>query len=329
LVCPGEKLKPLKECKVLVTPTSYGSQDESLISRLEEKVGEVVYNTTGKPLSSVQLQEMLDGVDGMIAGLDTIDTAALIAATNLKVIARYGVGYQNVDLDVAKKLKITVTITPGANAKSVAEITIALMLNLLRPIISASAQTKSGEWPRYKGASLVDRTVGLLGLGAIGKETARRLAGFDCHILAYDPYPNNEFAEKHQVKFVPLDNLLANADIVSLHLPCSSETMGMVNDDFFAQMKNGARLINTARGELIDEPALVRALESGKLSAAALDVFQPEPPAPDNPLLQFEQLIATPHMGSHSDSATNMMGKMALAECLAVLEGKNPKYKIA
>jgi D-3-phosphoglycerate dehydrogenase len=322
-------MKSLKDCKVLVTTTSYGTQDIQLRPFLEEKVGEVVYNTTGKPLSAEQLVEMLPGVDGYIAGLDDISAEALKAATDLKVVSRYGVGVNNVDLDAAKAHQIVVTNTPGANAKSVAELTVALILNLLRPVIPANAQTKAGEWPRFKGRSLEGKTVGLVGLGAIGKETAKRLAGFDCKILAYDIFPDPAFSEEFKVTYVQLEELLSYSDIVSLHLPGMPETYEMVNDDFLGQMKQGAILVNTARGELVDETALVRALESGKLKAAALDVFKKEPPGVENPILAFDQVIVTPHMGAHSDSATNAMGWISAKDCLAVLQGKEPKYRIA
>ncbi len=321
-------MKPLKECKVLVTPTSYASQDESLKTILEEKVGKVIYNTTGKPLKSAQLQSMLAGVDGMIAGLDEIDAAAMAAAPDLKVIARYGVGCNNVDLVAAKKHHITVTNTPGANAKSVAELTIALILNLIRPVLPAVKGLREGDWPRLKGNCLEGKTVGLLGLGAIGKETARRLAGFDCVILAYDINQDEVFASKNNVTYVPLDVLINRADIISLHLPGTPETAGMVDENFFTQMKMNSWIVNTARGDLINESALINALNSGKLRGAAVDVYRQEPPEKENPLLQMEQVIATPHMGAHSDSATNAMGRIALEECLLVLQGLEPTYRI-
>ena len=322
-------MKRLTECKVLVTATSYASQDERLRTTLEEKVGEVVYNTTGKPLSSTQLRDLLPAVDGMIAGLDEIDAAALESAPELKVVARYGVGYNNVDLEAARLHQVVVTNTPGANAKSVAELTIALILNLLRPVISAVQKTKEGEWPRFKGISLQGKTIGLVGCGAIGKETARRLAGFDCEILAFDIYEDKIFASEQRVSYVPLEELLAKSDLVSLHLPGIPETTGLVNEKFLGKMNPGSYLVNTARGELVDESALISALRSGQLCGAALDVFQQEPPGVDNPLLHLEQVIVTPHMGAHSDSATNAMGWMALSECLAVLQGKEPKYRVA
>jgi len=321
-------MKSLKSCRVLVTPTSYASQDESLKTILEEQVKEVIYNTTGKPLSSTQLQSLLPGIDGMIAGLDEIDAAAMAAAPDLIVISRYGVGYNNVDLKAAKLNNITVTNTPGANAKSVAELTIALILNLLRPVLPAAKGVQDGEWPRLKGTCLEGKIVGLIGLGAIGKETARRLSGFDCQILAYDIIKNQEFAEQNNVVYMPLDQLLNQADIVSLHLPGTPDTAGTVDGEFFGKMKTGSWIVNTARGELIDEAALIRALNSGKLRGAAVDVYQQEPPDKKNPLLKMENVIATPHMGAHSDSATNAMGRIALEECILVLQGKEPNYRI-
>ncbi len=321
-------MKPLKECKVLVTPTSYGSQDPGLITELERQVGAVRYNTTGKPLKSAQLQELLGETDGMIAGLDELDAAALESAPNLKVIARYGVGYNNVDLDTAKRQGIVVTNTPGANAISVAELTIELILAMMRPIIPAVSGTKNGEWPRIKGYSLDGKTVGLLGLGAIGKETAKRLAGFGCQILAYDLCQNEEFAAAHGVNYVDLETLLRVSDIISLHLPGTPETAGIVDEVFLGQMKPGSWLVNTARGDLIKESALREALQNGHLRGAALDVYQLEPPGKENPLLAMDQVITTPHMGAHSDSATNLMGRIALDECLSVLAGNQPRYQV-
>ncbi len=321
-------MKPLHACHVLVTPTSYGRFDPRQKTDLETAVGRVTYNTTGKPLTSAQLQALLPDVDGYIAGLDEIDATAVAAAPHLRVIARYGVGINNVDLDAAAARGIIVTNTPGANAASVAELTIALMLNLLRPIQAAAAETRQGGWPRLKGVSLVGKTVGLLGLGAIGKEVARRLAGFDCAVLAYDVAADADFARQHHVTLTTLPELLAQADVLSLHLPVLPATRQMINTDFLQQMKPGAYLINTSRGELVDEAALYEALATGRLAGAALDAFAQEPPGADNPLLALPQVIPTPHMGAHSDDATNAMGRMALADCLAVLRGEEPLYRI-
>ena len=177
----------LKEYRILVTPTSYGKNDPRLKTELEAQVGEVVYNPTGKPLTSVEIARLLPGIDGYIAGLDGIDANALKSADRLKVIARYGVGVDNVDLAVSREKGIIVTNTPGANSVSVAELALGLMLSLARQIPEADEAVHQGKWPRYSGISLEGKTIGILGLGAIGKQLARRLTGFDCKILAFDP----------------------------------------------------------------------------------------------------------------------------------------------
>jgi D-3-phosphoglycerate dehydrogenase len=318
----------LKECRLLVTPTSYGKNDPRLKSELEELVGEVIYNPTGKPLQSPDVARLLHGVDGYIAGVDAIDRAALEHADQLKVISRYGVGVDSVDLHAAAERGIVVTNTPGANTVSVAELTVGLLLSLARQIPEGASALQQGSYPRLAGVSLEGKTVGILGLGAIGKELARRLRGFDCRLVAHDPYPDRVFVDANGIDLLPRDDLLRQSDFVSLHLPLTPETQGLVNRDFLALMKRGAFLVNTARGEIVDEGALLEALNSGQLRGAALDVFAPEPPSPDNPLLALKQVIATPHLGSQTDSATNRMGWMALKECLAVLRGEAPSHRV-
>ncbi len=250
-------MKPLENCHILVTATSYGQHDAGLKSELEAAVGRVTYNETGRPLSSSQLAALLPGVDGYIAGLDSIDAAALAAADGLRVVARYGVGVDNVDLAAAVARGIVVTNTPGANARSVAELTVALLLLLARPVLRAAAETRAGGWPRLSGLSLAGKTVGLVGFGAIGRQTARLLAGFDCRLLAYDPLLNEATAAALGVRAAGLDELLATSDFVSLHAPVTPATRGMVDAAFLARMKPGAALVNTARGELVDEAALL------------------------------------------------------------------------
>jgi D-3-phosphoglycerate dehydrogenase / 2-oxoglutarate reductase len=320
-------MKPLNDCHVLVTPTSF-PQNTALCKELENQVGRVTYNTTGKPFSSEQLCGLLVDVDGFLAGLDVIDAAALQAGRNLKVVARYGVGVSNVDLETARRLGITVTNTPGANSKAVAELTFALMLNLLRPIQQASLETRQGGWPRFKGLSLEGKTVGLIGLGAIGKEVARRLQGWECRILAYDIHPDQHFSTRHGITITAIDELLAQADLVSLHVPLTPETKGFAGEAFFSRMKTGSYFINTSRGELVDECALLHALQEGRVGGAALDTFDVEPPDPANPLLKHPKVIATPHMGAHTDAATHAMGRRALDDCLAVLQDRPPRYRV-
>jgi D-3-phosphoglycerate dehydrogenase / 2-oxoglutarate reductase len=318
----------LKSCRVLVSPTSYGKTEKRLLTELEDLVGEVIYNPTGKPLPSAEVARLLPGIDGYIAGLDEIDRSALESADRLKVIARYGVGVDNVDLVRAHEKGICVTNTPGANSASVAELTIALILSLSRKIPESVAATREGGWPRMAGLSLEGKNVGLMGFGSIGKQVARRLAGFDCRILAFDPVPDCEYARNHHVEFVSREEISAESDFLSLHLPLLPETRALVNEDFLRGMKQGAFLINTSRGELIDDNALAISIQKGHLQGAALDVFSKEPPVADNPLLKLPQVLVTPHCASHTDGAMNAMGWMALNDCLSVLRGENPQYPV-
>ena len=319
----------LKNAHILVTATSYGKNDPRLKTELEAQVASVTYNPTGKPLTSAQLAELLPGMDGFIAGLDVIDAAALKAADRLKVIARYGVGFDNVDLAAARARGIVVTNTPGANSVSVAELALALMLALARQLPEAVSAVHAGNWPRLSGISLEHKTVGILGFGAIGKQLARRLRGFDCRILAFDPYADQAFAAENNVELVERDEVVRNADFLSLHLPLLPETRGLVNAEFLSRMKKGAYLINTSRGEVVDETALFTALDSGHLRGAGLDAFAQEPPDPANPLLKLPQVIATPHLGAQTDGATSNMGWLALQDCMAVLKGEEPKFRVA
>lgn len=321
-------MKPLKDCRVLVTPRSFGQSDPQLKVTLESAVGEVVYNPLSRPLNSAELTPLLLNCDGYIAGLDHIDRAVLKNTNDLKVIARYGTGVDKVDFEAAGEMGIVVTNTAGANAVSVAELTIGLMLSLARHIPAANAATHNGEWPRFKGVAVEGKTVGLIGLGMIGRRVAQRLQGFNCNLIAHDPVPDLDFCEAHGVTILPLDELVARSDFLLLHAPLSPSTHQLVDADFLAQMKRGTFLVNTSRGELVDETALYHALKSGHLAGAALDVFAAEPLSATHPLLTLPQVIATPHTGAHTDSATTAMGWSALKNCLAVLSGQEPPNRV-
>lgn len=311
-----------------MTPTSYGKNDPNLFSELETAVGQVIYNPFERPLTSVEVSALLPGCDGYIAGLDFIDCAALDHADRLKVIARYGTGVDRVDLAAAAEKSIVVTNTPFANAVSVAELTIGLMLSLARSIPVLTADTRAGGWSRMAGVTLEGKTVGLIGLGSVGKQVAVRLRDFDCTLIAYDPVADADFAAANRIDLATLEEVISRSDFISLHCPLLPTTRNMVNASFLARVKPGVFLINTARGELIDEAALFDALQSGRLRGAALDAFALEPPEKDNPLLSLPQVIATPHSGAHTDGAINAMGWGALYDCLAVLRGEKPAYPV-
>jgi len=321
-------LKPLHECCVLVTPTSFGQDDPGLRVELEKQVGETRYNPHKRPLKSPELLALLHDVDGLIAGLDEIDAAVIDAAPALKIIARYGVGVDRVDLSAATRQGVIVTNTPGANSAAVAELAIGMLLGLARKLCLADRAVHNGEWPRLSGIGLHGKTAGLVGLGAIGREVAARLAAFGCRVIAFDPYVSSQTAAACQASLVSLDELLAQSDFVSLHAPVTEETRGLVDAAFLRRMKPPALLVNTARGELVDEAALFAALQSGRLGGAGLDCFIQEPPRADHPLLSLPNVLLTPHTGAHTDEATSKMGRMALAACLAALQGQRPLYVV-
>ena len=321
-------MKPLNECRLLVTPTSFGKNDPGMIPGLRNLVGEVLLNETGRRLLSDEVADLLPGVDGFIAGNDVIDKNALKHADCLRVIARYGVGLDNIDLDEARSRGILVTNTPGANTISVAEHAITLILALMRKLPEAVTATRAGGWPRLHGLTLENKTVGLLGFGAIGKQVAKRLSNFDCILLAYDPYPDDAEAGRYGVHLVEAEDLLARSDILSLHLPLLPETRKWINAERLARMKKGAFLVNTSRGELVDEDALLEAVKSSHIAGAGLDVFSKEPPEPHSPFLSMPQFIVTPHGSSHTDGAMNAMGRMSIDECLRVLRGETPRFPV-
>ena len=230
-------------------------------------------------------------------------------APRLKVIGRAGVGIDNVDLEAATYAGVLVMNTPGGNAVSVAEHTLALMLSMARSVPEASASTKSGKWEKKKflGSELRGKTLGIIGLGSIGREVVRRAKNFEMKIVAHDPYLSSQTASDLGVSLLTLDDLYAQADYITLHVALTPETDGMFNAAAFAKMKPGVRVVNCARGELIDESALENALRSGHVAGAALDVFRVEPPA-GSPLFDLPSVVATPHIAGSTEEAQEIVG---------------------
>ena len=318
----------LKSKRVMVTTTSFGKTDPTLRPTLEESAGKVTYNPKGRPLSAEELIPLIREIDGLIAGLDHISASVIHAAKKLKVISRYGIGVDRVDLKAATEKGIVVTNTPGANTSAVAELTIGFILGLARNLCVADAAAHRGEWPRFSGIGIRGKVVGLMGLGSIGRAVASRLGPFGCRILACDPVMSTDEAEDLGVQPVSKEELFSQADFISLHVPATPETIGMIDKNAFNRMKEGVYLINTARGELIDEAALKEALDTGRLKGAALDVFKAEPLEKNHFLLQYPQVILTPHMAAHTDEAMNQMGWSAMKDCLAVLRGERPEHVV-
>jgi len=239
-----------------------------------------------------------------------VDASVIAQAPKLRLIGRAGVGVDNIELPAATAAGILVMNTPGGNAISVAEHTIALMLSLARSIPNASASIKSGKWEKRKflGTELRGKTLGIVGLGSIGREVVKRAAAFEMRIIATDPYVHSQTAKDVGVELVALPSLYSESDYITLHTALTPESFRMLSRDAFARMKRGVRIINCARGELIDQEALREALASGKVGGAALDVFETEPPAPGDPLVAMEKLVATPHIGGSTEEAQEIVG---------------------
>jgi D-3-phosphoglycerate dehydrogenase len=238
-----------------------------------------------------------------------VNEAVLSQAPNLKVVGRAGVGVDNVDLEAATAAGVLVMNTPGGNAVSVAEHTLALMLAMARSIPQAIASTKSGKWEKKKflGHELRGKTLGVIGLGSIGGEVVRRARAFEMRVVASDPYVNSRSAADLGATLLSLAELYAQSDYITLHVALTTETYSMLNDAAFAKMRSGVRIVNCARGELINGEALRKAIESGKVAGAALDVFQTEPPVGE-PLLAFDNVFATPHIGGSTEEAQEAVG---------------------
>ena len=239
-----------------------------------------------------------------------VNADVLAKAPKLKIIGRAGVGVDNVDLPAATAAGVLVMNTPGGNAISVAEHTLALMLCMARSIPQASASTKAGKWEKKKfmGNELRGKTLGVAGLGSIGREVVKRARAFEMRILAADPFVSTAAATDLGVALVDLAQLCAESDYITLHMALTPETTHIFNATAFANMKQGVRIINCARGELIDQAALVQAMQSGKVAGAGLDVFEPEPPSASDPLLAMDSLIATPHIGGSTEEAQEIVG---------------------
>lgn len=314
--------------KILVTPTSLQpGKNDSALAPLEKFADELVFNPTGKPLSEEDLIPLLKDCDGYIAGLDSITEKVMEACPRLKVISRYGAGYDRVDIDAAKKHGILVTNTPGVNAQAVGELAFGLILSCARKIPSLNTLTRSGQWVRSTGMELKGKTLGILGLGAIGKVVASCAQGFGMNVIAYDPYINEAYCANRGIESVSFQELMSRSNVVSLHLPLTDSTRHMIDAQAISRLPDGAILVNASRGGIIDEDAAYDALKSGKLSGMGLDAFEVEPPTGSR-LFEFDNVIATPHTGAHTKEATDNMAHGAVKNLIDLLSGQECPYVV-
>ncbi|HEY7328800.1 MAG TPA: phosphoglycerate dehydrogenase [Gemmataceae bacterium] len=314
--------------KVLIAPMTLAGLDGAFVRVLREAGLELVYPNVGAQLTEEQVLKFLPGIKAALAGSEPYSARVLDAFPQLRAIARVGVGYDAVDVEAATKHGCVVTITPGANEGSVAEHAFCLMLGLARDLVTQHLGVKTGGWPRHAGlVALRGKTLGIAGLGRIGKAVALRGAAFNMRLLAYDPVPDNAFAARHQITLVSFEQLLAHSDFLTLHLPSISETRHLINRRTLELMKPTAFLINTARGAIVNEADLLEALKNKRLAGAGLDVFEQEPPG-KSPLFEFENVLLTPHAGGADVQSRDDMALSAAQAIVSLARGEWPSEKI-
>ncbi len=321
--------------KILVT----AALDDWGIQRLG-RYGQVSYEGFGdqkRLLAGRKLVRALAGVDIFVTEVDQVRARVLEDVDRLRVIACCRADPVNIDVEAATERGIPVLNAPGRNAHAVADLTLALMLMSLRRLPQAMDIVRQAEGPQgmvkmavaffnLKGSELWGKTVGIIGLGAVGREVAKRLRGFDVELIVYDPYVSQEVVDSYGGHRVELDTLLMESDVVTLHAPVTEETRGMLGCREFGLMKPGAYLINTARAELADEEALCQALGKCKIAGAALDVFAEEPPPADHPLLQLPNVIATPHIGGNTHEIAVHQSRMVVSDLELLFRGERPLH---
>lgn len=313
--------------KVLVTARSFGTADSKALELLEANGCEVKKLVAADGPIPEQLKKELPTADAVIAGLEDYDRELIESAKNLKVISRYGVGYDKVDVAAAHDNHIAVTITPGANGDSVADMAMALMLDCARNVTVMDNGIKGRNQVRPQGLEMWEKTLGVVGAGRIGKGVAKRCTGFNMKILCYDQYQDEAFKKECHAEYVDLDTLIRESDFITIHSPLTPETKNMFSTEQFRAMKKEAILVNTARGGIVDEEALYEALKSGEIRAAGLDATVDEPPY-DSLLCTLSNCILTPHAGAATKEASSKMSLMAAQNAVDILTGGTCKFEV-
>jgi phosphoglycerate dehydrogenase-like enzyme len=319
-------VEALRGAEVLVLSPSFGRWSPAPGAVLAAAGVTVRRPSVVGPLTAEQVRAELGDADAVIVSLDQVDAAALAAAPRLRVVGKHGVGVDNIDVAAAAERGITVVNVPGANGDAVADLVLGQMLNLVRRIPAADASVRRGEWTTFHGPELAELTLGLVGLGRIGRAVARRAAGFAMAVRAVDPCAPPE-AFEGVLRAESLTELLATSDVVSLHLPGGqgAPVIGAAELDLLG---DGGYLLNAARGDLVDEHAVAAALHAGTLRGYAADAFAVEPPT-GSPLLDAPNTLLTPHIGAYTSRANERMGVSVARDVLAVLAGREPAHPVA
>lgn len=297
--------------KIGVTPPAI-RKSSAAGKTLLETFPNAFFNDTGRYFAEKELIAFLNGADAVLLGRDPVNENVLNALPNLRMVAKYGVGLDNIDQDAMQRRGVALGFTAGVNKLSVAEMTVGFMLGLCHNIFTTGFALKQNNWVKDGGHQLSGKIVGIVGCGNVGKEVVRLLRPFDCRALTHDILDMTAFCQAHEVEETGFDDLLSRSDIVTLHLPLTEKTANMIDARVFQKMKTGAFLVNTSRGGIVNEKDLKQALLAGDIAGAALDVFAQEPPA-DNGLLACPNLMATPHIGGNSVEATSAMAQSAVA----------------
>ncbi|MGL4553605.1 MAG: phosphoglycerate dehydrogenase [Gemmataceae bacterium] len=314
--------------RVLIAPATLATVQSSFLGVLRDAGFEIVYHGVPAQLNEEQTIHHLKGIDASVAGSEPYTERVLAACPQLRVIARVGVGYDAVDLEAATRHNVAVTFAPNTNQGSVAEHAFTLMLALARDLIPQHLGTAAGRWPRRSTIPLRGQTLGLVGLGRIGRAMTVRAQAFGMTVIGHDPFADQAWAKEAGVELLTLDGLLAKADYVSLHLPAIPATKHTINARTLALMKPTAFLLNTARGAVVDEPALVEALRAKRIAGAGLDVFEEEPPSPDNPLLKMDNVVVTPHAAGTDYRSRDDMAHSAAEAIVSLFRGEWPAEKV-
>jgi len=317
----------MKRPKIYITSRSFGQYSEEALE-LVKSVAEIEQNPYGRAMSEEELLKAVKDVEGLIVGGDEISRKIIENAKRLKIIARHGIGVDNIDLEAATNNNVVVTYAPHVNAESVADFTMGLILSVARCIPQAHLSMRQGKWEATKfiGTEVYGKTLGIIGLGGIGYKVAKRAKGFDMRIIYWSRRRKIDIEKELHAQYVSLETLLRESDFVTLHVALEDETRGMIGEKEFDLMKKTSYLINTARGPVMDEGALYKALKEGKIAGAAIDVYSKEPPSADFPLLRLDNVVTSPHIAAYTLEAIRRMDMMNAEDMAGFFKGETPRY---
>lgn len=313
--------------KVLVSASHFDTLCTRAWNLLQDSGHTVIYDPERKfpAYSHEELLYVLKDADAAIIGMDQYDAGVFDAAPNLKVVAKFGVGVDNIDLAAATAHGVKVVNAPGQNSNAVAELTIGMMIDLLRGVLPLQKQMEQGNWPRQLGSELKGKTVGLVGFGAIARLVAKKLSCFDVTVQACDLYMNDQLAAELNVQVKTMEEVLTTSHIVSLHIPATEQTYHLIDRKMIAKMRDGVYLLNPARGALVDIDAVCDGLQSGKIAGAAFDAYEQEPLPQNARILQSGNVICMPHIGAETREAYDNVSLCVAQNIVDALEGREPR----